>query len=514
MKDVIRETLAFKELTEEEKQKRGILGRLYGPIADTVRPTRNGRGYTDELWSNVFEKNEIIQEMFDNGGIFGELDHPTDRDELCSEKIAICMPEKPKKDKDGHLIGYFDILDTPCGRIAYQLAKYGYKLGISSRGNGDVLADDTVDPETYDFKCFDLVIVPSVKDARLTMTEGLDGKMLNIKTALKESLDSATADERKVMEETLKDLNIKLDESIDENRGDIVGEGTTVTVTNESTEASNVGTNELVKGLQEILKEKLGLEAQVQSLQSELAVSNTKVDKLNEELGNYKSTTVRLSNIAKGQKDLLDKISKLEEALKVKEKTITSQQEEIQRLTESKESETSKTTTLNESLNTKDSEIERLNESLKEVQEEYEDKLSKVNEELENEKQTNTSKLNALQEKLTKSTRLCEDYKSLAQKAVNKYIDQKALMIGVDSNEIKNKLPVKYTLTDIDRVCESLQQHVLNMNKLPFSVNRKVNRVTVTESTNESLKPENPLVDDEVDELTLKLANSVMRKSN
>lgn len=513
MKDVIKETLAFKELTEEEKQKRGILGRLYGPIADTVRPTRNGRGYTDELWTNVFEKNEIIQEMFDNGGIFGELDHPTDRDELCSEKIAICMPEKPKKDKDGHLIGYFDILDTPCGRIAYQLAKYGYKLGISSRGNGDVLADDTVDPETYDFKCFDLVIVPSVKDARLTMTEGLDEKMLNIKTALKESLDSASADERKVMEETLKDLNINLNESIDENRGDKLGEGTDKPIT-ENKEASNVGSDQLVKGLQEILKEKLELEARIQSLQSELAVSNTKVEKLNEELGNYKATTVRLSNIAKGQKDLIEKISKLEEALNVKEKTLKSKEEEIQRLTESKESETSKASSLNESLNTKESEIARLNESLNTTKEEYEAKLSKVNEELENEKQTNTSKLNALQESLTKSTKLCEEYKGLAQKAVNKYIDQKALMIGVEANEIKNKLPTKYTLTDIDRVCESLQQHVLNMNRLPFSIDRKVNRVTVTESTNESLKPENPLIDDEVDELTLRLADSVMRKSN
>ena len=49
MKDMIRETLAFKDLSPEEKEKRGILGRLYGPIADVINPTRNGRAYSDEL---------------------------------------------------------------------------------------------------------------------------------------------------------------------------------------------------------------------------------------------------------------------------------------------------------------------------------------------------------------------------------------------------------------------------------------------------------------------------------
>ena len=42
------------------------------------------------------------------------------------------MPEKPKKDKSGKLIARFDILETPNGRIVYTLAKYGYKLGVSS----------------------------------------------------------------------------------------------------------------------------------------------------------------------------------------------------------------------------------------------------------------------------------------------------------------------------------------------------------------------------------------------
>lgn len=85
--------------------------------------------------------------------MLGELNHPADRTETDLEKIAVCMPEKPTKDKDGHLIATFDILDTPNGRIVATLAKYGYKLGISSRGSGDIIEDfngnEEVNPDSY-----------------------------------------------------------------------------------------------------------------------------------------------------------------------------------------------------------------------------------------------------------------------------------------------------------------------------------------------------------------------------
>ena len=113
--------LKFKDLSQEEKTSRGILGRLYGPIASIVTRTRNNRKYPESLWEKVFE-NPVVKELFAHGGIPGELDHPVDREETNSEKIAIMMPEPPTKDKDGHLIGYFDIIDTPCGRIVRRLA--------------------------------------------------------------------------------------------------------------------------------------------------------------------------------------------------------------------------------------------------------------------------------------------------------------------------------------------------------------------------------------------------------
>lgn len=210
----IKEMLQFQDLSKEEKERRGILGRLYGPCASIVDATRNGRLYPDALWKKVFNENPIVKEMLANGGIPLELDHPSDREEICSEKIAAMMPEAPKEDQDGHLICYVDLIDTPNGRIAYQLAKYGYKLGISSRGTGDLYTDEygneSVDPDTYDFTCFDLVLVPAVEEARLAMTESFDTKKVQLHKALTESLATATEEEKKVMENTLKDLNINV----------------------------------------------------------------------------------------------------------------------------------------------------------------------------------------------------------------------------------------------------------------------------------------------------------------
>ena len=212
-KQQIKEMLQFSDLTEEEKAKRGILGRLYGPCASIVDATRNGRRYSDELWRKVFTENEIVKEMFQNGGIPLELDHPVDREETDSTKIAAMLPAPPQEDRDGHLMCYVDIIDTPCGKIAYQLAKYGFKLGISSRGTGDLYQNsdgtEDVDPDTYDFTTFDLVLLPAVKDARLAMTESFNTKKAKLKAALTESYNQSSKEDRRIMAEAMNDLKLK-----------------------------------------------------------------------------------------------------------------------------------------------------------------------------------------------------------------------------------------------------------------------------------------------------------------
>ena len=206
------EDLQFQELSPEEKQARGILARLTGPIASFTKGTRNGRKYSDKLWEKAFDA-PLVKEMFKNGGLPGELQHPENRSETDPTKIAIMMPEPPKKDSKGHLVASVDILDTPCGQIAYQLGKYGFKFGISSRGEGDLITDfsgeESVDPDTYTLNAFDLVLIPACEDARLQFNESLNTKKSNkLRTILSEALANASDTDRRIMEEALDELDI------------------------------------------------------------------------------------------------------------------------------------------------------------------------------------------------------------------------------------------------------------------------------------------------------------------
>ena len=208
----ILEALQMQPLSEEEKASRHILGRLYGPIATTKEKTRNGRGYNKELWEKALS-DEIFREKIANKSLFLELGHPLDREETDMEKVCACIPEMPKI-VDGDLYAYVDILDTNNGRLLKTLCDYGFVPGISSRGSGDIMSNDEVDPETFFLETWDIVQLPAVKKARLSVCESLGSKTLTM--ALRESLEKASAEEQAEMKDTLNKLNISLGEEIDD----------------------------------------------------------------------------------------------------------------------------------------------------------------------------------------------------------------------------------------------------------------------------------------------------------
>lgn len=503
-------SLQYKKLTEEEKANRKILGRLVGPIADCLNPTRNGRLYTEALWDKVFE-NPIMKEKFKNKVLYGELGHPADRTEIDMEKIAVCMSEPPKKNSKGQLEAVFDILDTPNGRILKTLCDYGSTLGISSRGQGEVLGDDSVDPDTYDCECFDIVLVPAVESARLNyVTESLGSKKASLTEALNEEINKATSDDQVIMKETLSELDIKLD-SNDESREDIKESISSNKLETKDQEANNVGSDQLVESLKEAIKAKSDLEASIQSLQGELAVSNTKVDELTEEVESYKANSARLSTIITETKEEAKKVSILEAKLNEKEEVIKNLEGKVNQLTASREAQEK---TLTESISGKDSEVKKLNESLSSLQEklnalekEHEDKVNQLTESFKKRESQLSSNIEDLTQKLANSNSLAEGYKNTTNAIVNAYIQDKARMIGCEKEEIINRLPKKYNLKDINTVCESLKKYKMNMNKLPFDVDRSINKVTITESSDDIIRTKNPLVDDEVDDMLLSLVN-------
>ena len=216
----ILETLKLQPLTEEEKARRHILGRWYGPIATCSESTRNGRRYNRELWERAIN-DELFHEKIANKCLFLELGHPMDREETDMSKVCACIPELPKIINDD-LCACVDILDTPNGRILKTLCDYGFIPGVSSRGSGDVMPNNDVDPETFFLECFDVVAIPAVKKARLSMCESLDKNAVSLKKALTESLNKASEEDKVIMKETLENLDIDIEASEEAQEDELV----------------------------------------------------------------------------------------------------------------------------------------------------------------------------------------------------------------------------------------------------------------------------------------------------
>lgn len=543
------EALKLDDSVKQNSKGQVILGRLTGPCADFIHPTRNGRKYDESLWEKVFN-DSIVNEYFEAGGIPGELDHPTDRLETCSEKIAIMMPDKPTKDNNGNLIASFDILDTPNGRIAYTLAKYGYKLGISSRGGGDTYTgadgEEHVDEDTYDFHGFDLVLLPAVKSARLQLQESLqNGK--TFKQAINESLEKATPDEKKVMTETLNNLNINYADDINEKKHQIKIkldslqdtldwalekgyshriksildqidelsnklkdiEYTSEKSIDKKDEAVDNAEANVINQLQESLLANQTLETKITELQEKLSVCYAKEAKYEEDINKYKSAIQNLSSQAKNAKALQSKVSILEEELKSKDNIIKESKDRDHKINNIN---LTKQKSLTETLNTKtleltkaNSQIKNLQENLRKQENEAKVKINSLQEELSEQKKNLSIKTSEYSNKLSNANKLVEQYRQTAKTAVNKYIESQATRLGVKSKDILDRLPSNYSFKDIDTICEDLSEFKLKVSNLPFNVEKS--KLTIKESKETSkLRAKAGLDDDTVDDSLLTLA--------
>lgn len=545
--------MQYQRLTEEEKQKRGILGRLVGIIADFKNSTRNGRRYTEELWDKTFN-DPIVKEKIDNRCLFGELGHPVDRQEIDMEKICICLAEMPKKGNDGKLYGVFDILDTPNGRILKTMCDYGCNIGVSSRGGGDTFEDyngeETVEPESYELECWDAVLLPAVKSARPAyVTESLDTHKKTLKVALMEALENSNEDEQRVMKNTLEELNIDYsDENVDNNTD---GVDHINSEAKENLAAEDDGAD-VITELNESLRRQQELEIQVEALQKKLSVCYTKETRYSDRLGKanslvesyeleIKKLSEEIERLTTENSSLKEKNSELDSKVVTLTEAVNKSQKEVSDLTESlsgyrdrysemkkqlKESKSSKTT-LDESLNNKSAEVKKLTESYSMLKEESEKKLheaivqtrslekknKELVEELQDAKKDSQIMRSQSNAKLEKAQTLVEKYKSIAKTAVEKYISSQAVRIGVSPSDIRSRLTESYSFRDIDKAVEDLQQYKLNINSLPFttmSEKKKSTKMGIRESKEHllTLKDNSSYnFDDDVDEALLTFTN-------
>ena len=265
----------------------------------------------------------------------------------------------------------------------------------------------------------------------------------------------------------------------------------------EEDKAVDEGLDSIVNSLQEALSKNSDLENTVRILQEKLAVSDAKVNEINEECNRLKNSMSRMSDLVKTRAALKENVSTLEKSLNEKEALINEQKVKIAKLVESKK-ETVRSSN-------------ELNENLTNLKTSYEKQIQTLNEQISSSKTENEKQISTLTENLNKANSLKESYKKLANKTVNKYIEVKANIIGQTPADIKRKLGESYTLEDVDQVCEDLKAYSLNVSKLPFEVTKKVG-VRVTESTNTRMMnnttKKSAIYDDEVSDTLIRLANS------
>lgn len=120
---------------------------------------RNQRVYPlSEMSEAVKKACSVIKE---NGGIFGELDHPQTLT-INMDRISHAITELYMNGTD--VYGKAKLLKTPMGLIAEELAKSGVRYGISSRGAGQVNEGSGM-VSGFVFVTADLVATPSAPGA-------------------------------------------------------------------------------------------------------------------------------------------------------------------------------------------------------------------------------------------------------------------------------------------------------------------------------------------------------------
>lgn len=104
---------------------------------------------------------EQIQEQIKNGHyIMGELNHP---DSLSINLANVSHAITEIRMDGSNAVGKCKLLNTPMGNIAKGILEGGIKLGVSSRGTGNVTNEGQV--SDFNFVTIDIVATPSAPDA-------------------------------------------------------------------------------------------------------------------------------------------------------------------------------------------------------------------------------------------------------------------------------------------------------------------------------------------------------------
>lgn len=145
------------ESTEDDHGKKNLYMRgvfIQGDIRNA-----NERVYpVNEISTAVKTMKELINE---HGGILGEVDHPDDL-KINLDRVSHTIVDISMDGPNG--IGKLKILPTPMGQLVSTMLQNGVKLGVSSRGSGNV-DDNTGRVSDFEIVTVDIVAQPSAPAA-------------------------------------------------------------------------------------------------------------------------------------------------------------------------------------------------------------------------------------------------------------------------------------------------------------------------------------------------------------
>ena len=166
MATILREYLALsydKNIVKESKEnKQPIIVKALMQRADA--PNQNNRLYPRKILEREIEN---YRKAISEGRATGECDHP-ESSIVSLQNVSHIVREIGWNGDD--VVGSLEILDTPKGKIVQELMVAGVRIGISSRGVGEVVRNESgydVVKEDFCLVAFDLVSEPSTQEAWL-----------------------------------------------------------------------------------------------------------------------------------------------------------------------------------------------------------------------------------------------------------------------------------------------------------------------------------------------------------
>ena len=158
----LRENLSFDQAKMVVETKESASGGkdLYmkGIFIQGGKENHNGRTYGVNEISRAVES---IKSRLEQGySVLGEADHPDDL-QVNIDRVSHMITEMWMEGENGY--GKLKLIPTPMGNIIKTLLESGVKLGVSSRGSGNVTESGAV--SDFEIVTVDVVAQPSAPDA-------------------------------------------------------------------------------------------------------------------------------------------------------------------------------------------------------------------------------------------------------------------------------------------------------------------------------------------------------------